>query len=68
MIEAALDRDASAEFTMRELMQAMGHSSISITMDRYGKLLPGGGERMAASYQALWDRADTAARLGALSD
>jgi hypothetical protein len=58
MIEAEIAKERSGEFTMRGLIEVMGHSSINITMGLYGHLLPGGGERIAESDQALWDRAD----------
>jgi hypothetical protein len=41
----------------------MGHSSITITLDRYGHLLPGNEAEAVAKIDAYLERADTAARL-----
>ena len=41
----------------------MGHSSITITLDRYGHLMPGNEEEGAALLDAYLERANTAARL-----
>jgi len=41
----------------------MGHSSISITLDRYGHLMPGSEDEAAARIDAYLERANTLARL-----
>jgi hypothetical protein len=41
----------------------MGHSSITITLDRYGHLMPGNEDEAAALLDAYLVRADTAARV-----
>jgi integrase len=41
----------------------MGHASITITLDRYGHLMPGSEDEAAALLDAYLTRADTAARL-----
>jgi integrase len=41
----------------------LGHSSITITLDRYGHLMPGNEEEAAALLDAYLLRCDTAARL-----
>lgn len=41
----------------------MGHSSIAITFDLYGHLMPGGEEEAAALLDAYLERANTQARL-----
>jgi integrase len=50
----------------KALSTYMGHSSIAITMDRYGHLMPGNEEEAAGLLDAYLERADTAARLAAL--
>ena len=45
----------------------MGHANISITLDRYGHLMPGGEGEAAALLDAYLERAATKARLSALS-
>lgn len=41
----------------------MGHSSITITLDRYGHLMPGNEDAAAELLDAYLERANTAARL-----
>ena len=41
----------------------MGHSSVTITYDRYGHLMPGNEDEAAALLDAYVERANTAARL-----
>jgi integrase len=41
----------------------MGHSSVTITYDRYGHLMPGNEDEAAALLDAYLERANTAARL-----
>jgi integrase len=44
----------------------MGHANISITLDRYGHLMPGNEEEAAGLLDAYLERADAAARLADL--
>jgi integrase len=47
----------------KALSTFMGHSSITITLDRYGHLFPGSEDEAAALLDAYLERANTAARL-----
>jgi integrase len=47
----------------KALSTYMGHSSITITLDRYGHLMPGNEEEAAELLDAYLERADTQARL-----
>jgi integrase len=47
----------------KALSTYVGHSSISITLDRYGHLMPGNEDEAAALLDAYLERADKAARL-----
>jgi hypothetical protein len=44
----------------------MGHASITITLDRYGHLMPGSEDEAAGLMDAYLERANTAARLAAV--
>ena len=55
MIAAGVNAKALGSF--------MGHSSITITLDRYGHLMPGAEDEAAALLDAYLDRANTQARL-----
>jgi integrase len=55
MIAAGVNAKALSEF--------MGHSSITITLDRYGHLFPGSEDEAAALLDAYLERANTQARL-----
>jgi integrase len=48
------------------LHRYMGHSSITITLDRYGHLMPGNEDAAAELLDAYLERANTAARLAQL--
>ena len=50
----------------KPLSAYMGHSSITITLDRYGHLFPGNESEAAELLDAYLARADTAARLAQL--
>jgi len=50
----------------KALSTYMGHSSISITFDLYGHLMPGYMDEAAGMLDAYLARADTAARVGQL--
>jgi integrase len=56
----------AAGVNAKALSTWMGHSSITITLDRYGHLLPGNEEEGAALLDAYLERATTAARLAQL--
>jgi integrase len=53
----------AAGVNIKALSTYMGHSSITITLDRYGHLLPGNEEEAAGLLDAFLVRANTAARL-----
>jgi integrase len=52
----------------KALQTYMGHASIQITMDLYGKLFPGNEAEAAGLLDAYLARADTAARLAQLDE
>ena len=56
----------AAGVNAKALSTYMGHANISITLDRYGHLMPGNEEEAAGLLDAYLERADTAARLAAL--
>ncbi len=47
----------------KALQTYMGHASISITMDRYGHLMPGNEEEAAGLLDTYLNRADSQARI-----
>ena len=53
----------AAGVNAKALSVYMGHSSITITLDRYGHLMPGSEDEAAELLDAYLERADTAARL-----
>jgi integrase len=53
----------AAGVNAKALSSYMGHSSITITLDRYGHLMPGNEDAAAELLDAYLARADTAARL-----
>ena len=53
----------AAGVNAKALSTYMGHSSITITLDRYGHLMPGNEDEAAALLDAYLVRADTAARV-----
>jgi integrase len=59
MIAAGVNAQALASY--------MGHASITITLDRYGHLMPGNEDEAAALLDAYLERAETRARLAAVS-
>jgi integrase len=60
MIAAGVNAKALASF--------MGHSSVTITLDRYGHLMPGSEEEAAGLLDTYLDRANSQARLAAVGD
>jgi integrase len=56
----------AAGVNVKALSEYMGHANISITLDRYGHLMPGNEEEAAGLLDAYLERADTAARLATL--
>ncbi len=56
----------AAGVNARALTTYMGHSSVSITYDRYGHLMPGNENEAAALLDAYLERSDTGARLAAI--
>ena len=57
----------AAGVNAKALASYMGHASITITLDRYGHLMPGNEDEAAALLDAYLERADTCARLAAVS-
>jgi integrase len=53
----------AAGVNAKALSTYMGHANISITMDKYGHMMPGNEEEAAGLLDAYLARADTAARL-----
>ena len=45
-----------ADITIDKVSKFMGHSSITVTIDRYGHLLPGGEAEAAALLDAYHQR------------
>jgi integrase len=58
----------AAGVNIKAVSQYLGHASISITLDRYGHLLPGSDDEARRLVSAYLERADTAGRLRQLSD
>src|SRR5207249_8388990 len=57
----------AAGVNAKALSTYMGHANISITLDRYGHLMPGAEDEAAALLDAYLQRADTAARVAQLA-
>jgi integrase len=53
----------AAGVNAKALASYMGHSSIQITFDRYGHLMPSNEDEAAALRDAFLERANTQARL-----
>jgi integrase len=53
----------AAGVNAKALSSYMGHSSITITLDRYGHLMPGSEDEPAELLDAYLERANTVARL-----
>ena len=51
----------------KALSTYMGHATITLAIDRYGRLMPGKEAQAAGLLDAYLQRADTAARLAAVS-
>ena len=56
----------AAGVNAKAITQYLGHSSIEITFDRYGHLMPGNAAESVAMIDAYLERANTLARLAAL--
>jgi len=56
----------AAGVNAKALSTYMGHAAISITIDRYGHLMPGNEAEAAGMLDAYMSRADTRARLAQL--
>jgi integrase len=56
----------AAGVNARALASYMGHSSVTITYDRYGHLMPGNEDEAAALLDVYLERANTRARLAAI--
>jgi integrase len=57
----------AAGVNAKALSSYMGHSSITITLDRYGHLMPGNEDAAAELLDVYLERANTAARLAQLT-
>jgi hypothetical protein len=53
----------AAGVNAKSLQTYMGHSSVTETYDRYGKLMPGNEEEAAGLFDAYLERSNTQARL-----
>ncbi len=53
----------AAGVNAKSLQTYMGHSSVTITYDRYGHLMPGNEDEAAGLLDAYLERSDTKARL-----
>jgi integrase len=58
----------AAGVNAKALTTYLGHSSVQVTLDRYGHLMPGNEEEAAGLLDAYLLRADTAARLAQVRD
>lgn len=58
----------AAGVNVKALATFMGHSSVAITLDRYGHLMPGGEEEAATRIDSYLERANTQARLAQIED
>ncbi len=56
----------AAEVNAKALQTYMGHANISVTMDRYGHLMPGNEAEAAGLLDAYLERADSQARIAQL--
>jgi integrase len=57
----------AAGVNAKSLQTYMGHSSVTVTYDRYGHLMPGNEEEAASLLDAYLERADTQARLASVN-
>jgi integrase len=57
----------AAGVNAKALSSYLGHASITITLDRYGHLMPGSENEAAGLLDAYLERANTQARLAAVS-
>ena len=57
----------AAGLNAKALSTYLGHASITITLDRYGHLMPGSEEEAAELLDAYLERANTKARLAQLN-
>jgi integrase len=57
----------AAGVNLKALSSYMGHSSITITLDRYGHLMPGTEDEAVSLLDAYLERADTGSRLERLN-
>jgi integrase len=56
----------AAGVNAKALSTYMGHASVTITLDRYGHLMPGNEDEAAGLLDAYLERANTQARLAQL--
>jgi hypothetical protein len=53
----------AAGVNAKALSTYMGHATISITLDRYGHLMPGNEDEAAGLLDAYMERSDSRARI-----
>ena len=58
----------AADVNAKALSAYMGHASVTITLDRYGHLMPGNEDEAAGLLDAYLARADTRARLAQVTE
>jgi integrase len=57
----------AAGVNIKALSTYMGHANISITLDKYGHLMPGNEDEAADLLDAYLERADTTARVAQIA-
>jgi integrase len=57
----------AAGVNAKSLQTYLGHSSVTVTYDRYGHLMPGNEEEAAGLLDAYLERADTGVRLASVN-
>jgi integrase len=50
-------------WSLKVVSELIGHASVAITADRYGKLFPAALDDAAAAFAAYLERADTGQRI-----
>jgi integrase len=56
----------AANVNAKALSAFMGHASVTITLDRYGHLMPGSTDEAASLMDAYLERANSAPRIAAV--
>jgi integrase len=63
-VALAIEQGAHA----KAIQERMGHASVSVTLDRYGHLLPSLGERIADGLDGAFRSADHGAQVAAVAE